>query len=184
MLRVCVLGVLFSTSVAVDAATAQPAPEAIFSSLDFPIADRAVSRMSAPAKGVADRQPVGMRLDRLFDSGAARVLLNVDGHAWVAEVERLDRVGEHRAWVGSIEGVAHSHVSFTERDGVVSGLINALSERYSVQTVSPGVYTIGRVVDTGGELEPLLSTRAADLNTTRAILDATVAHDDARFIDV
>src|SRR6188768_3021441 len=104
MPRVRLLVVLFAMLVPAAWTTAQPIPEAIFVPLDVRVANRAMSRMSAPAKGVADQRTVGMRLDRLFDSGAARVLLNVNGHSWVTDVEREDRVGAHRAWVGSIEG--------------------------------------------------------------------------------
>ena len=184
MPRLCLLVVLFATLVPAALTTAQPLPEAIFVPLDVRVANRAMSRMSAPVKGVADQRTVGMRLDRLFDSGAARVLLNINGHSWVADVEREDRVGAHRAWVGSIEGIPYSHVSFTERDGVVSGLINAVSESYAVQTMAPGVFTLGRVVASDGELDPLPATPPGDTKRAWDRLSAPVAEDDGRFIDV
>jgi hypothetical protein len=184
MTRVWWISVMSATLVPVVTSTAQPSREAIFVPLDVRVTDRAMSRMTAPVKDLADPEIVGMRLDRLFDSGAARIVLNVNGHSWVADVEREDRVGAHRAWVGTIEGIPYSHVSFTELDGVVSGLINAVSESYAVQTAAPGVYRLGRVVAADGEFEPVLSARQRDRNQALDRLNAPVAADDGRFIDV
>jgi peptidyl-Asp metalloendopeptidase len=182
MKRVSPVGLVLLLLFAVDAA-AQQMPESIFSVIDATVADRAMSSMTVAPKGVADRRVVGMHLDRLFDSSASRVLLNVDQHQWIAAFERLDRdIQGHRAWVGSIEGIDHSHVSFAERDGVVSGLINALSEVYAVHTIAPGVYTLDRVVQSGTELQPLVPESSGDVASVAAPL--ATANDDAAFIDV
>ena len=99
---------------AATSATAQTAPAAIFSPLDAAVADSAAASLVATPKGVTDRQMVGMRLDQLFAAAAMRVRLNIDAHDWVAAFERLDAdIQGHRVWVGSIEGIPHSHVSFS-----------------------------------------------------------------------
>ncbi len=99
--------------------------------------------------GVLSRAMVGMRLERLFDplSGAVdTVVLNIDDRALRARFERedLDPSG-FRSWVGSLEGVPYSHVVFTVRDGVVSGLINAVSVLYQVRTASAAVYVVDQL---------------------------------------
>jgi Metallo-peptidase family M12B Reprolysin-like len=182
--RVCLAGsVLVAALVAADAA-AQPAPEAIFSRLDAFSTTRALAEMRAPGKGVSDRRAVGMRLDSLFESGAPRVLLNVEGHSWIATLEHRDVVAGHRTWVGSIDGIKNSHVSFTELNGVVSGLINGLSESYEVRTAGPGVYSLARVQgvaeDEGDVTTPMIPAAASD-STTDAL---TPENDDGSVVDV
>jgi hypothetical protein len=114
-----------------------------------------VTRSAAAERGNQDA--VGMRLDRLFAPTTDRVWLNVADHDWIATVERLESAAfGHRVWVGRIENLPHSHVSFAERDGVVSGLINALSDVYQVRTITPGAYRIERVAAEGAELPPLV----------------------------
>ncbi len=129
------------------------------SDLFFEIATSAPQ--AAASAGVLGRV-VGMRLDRLFDSsvGPARTIrLNIDARDWLARFERqdLDAAG-FRSWVGSLEGVAHSHVVFTERNGIVSGLINALSSVYQVRTLSQGVYVLEQLEADAArrELDPQL----------------------------
>jgi hypothetical protein len=162
---------------------AQSVPAAVFHTVDAGSTNPAPQPFPVLSKGVTDRRIVGMHLDRLFESGTAGLLLNVDAHRWVAVVERFDRdVAGHRAWVGAIAGIEHSHVSFVERNGVVSGLINSLSEIYVVSTLAPGTYALDRVSDrSGGELEPRVPA-AADY-AAGATAGNTVS-DDAGVIDV
>jgi hypothetical protein len=142
-----------------------------------------------------------MRLDRLFAATedrngmpagpAARIQLNVGDHAWVAQLERLEHDGTgFRSWVGSIEGVDHSHVIFTERDGIVSGLINTLTTTYQVRTAGIGTYLLERV-DAAlmrDEADPLPSSAAADVAHSASSTDhadgSIAAGDDGRTIDV
>ena len=115
-----------------------------------------LARLFAPQTAPA---ATSIRLELLFDAGTDRVLLNLGGHEWVARPDRIDRDSTgHRVWVGSIDGIPASHVSFAERNGVVSGLINALGERYEVRTIAPGAYAIVRVPDhvREAESEPLV----------------------------
>src|SRR5215218_5633383 len=104
-------------------AAGQSVAEPLFDELAGP----AAASIQAPlSDGILDRRTVGMRLDRLFDAGgtaAARVELNAGDRTWIAALERVDSdVNGFRSWVGFLEGVESSHVVFTERDGVVSGL--------------------------------------------------------------
>ena len=148
---------------------------------------RSLSALDAsPSPAVAERTPVGMQLDALFGSGAAqrRVLLNVGGHDWIARFQRVDLdASGFRSWVGEIEGVEQSHVVFTERDGTVSGLINALTVTYRVRTASSGAYFLERMVADGsrGDSEP----RIGALTERQSSADArVVAPDDASTFDV
>lgn len=86
MKRVIVIGAMLTLAAAFDV-SAQSAPQAIFSDVTAALANEARNNAAA-LKGVAERQIVGMRLDRLFDATATSVLLNVDGHDWVANIER------------------------------------------------------------------------------------------------
>jgi hypothetical protein len=124
-----------------------------------------------------------MRLDRLFDGANRSVLLNVDGRQWTAALERVDAgIDGHRVWVGTIEGIQYSHVSFAERNGIVSGLINSVDETLAVRTVAPGVYAIDRVAEAGrGELAPVVPPPAP---AAEASALATGAGDDGSLIDV
>lgn len=101
------------------------------------------------ATSIIGRAAVAMRLDRLVDAAggpAARVLLNVESNRWVARFDRADDDAHgFRSWVGTIDGLAGSHVVFTERDGVVSGLIDALSSVYRLRTVRAGSYLLERL---------------------------------------
>jgi hypothetical protein len=160
--------VIVSVCVATTSA-AQPAAERLFAQLN-----RAQSAAS-------------IRLDLLFDTAADRVLLNVGGHEWVAKLDRIDRdLLGHRAWVGSIEGIPYSHVSFAERNGIVSGLINALGERYQVRTIAPGQYVI-EPVSAGGrerESEPLQPEVPADRAQARISSASAPLDSPADGIDV
>src|SRR5262245_5365599 len=147
----------------------------------------AIAAMDAtPSAAVADRQPIGMRLDALFGASGAqpRVLLNLDGQEWVARLQRVDgdALG-FRSWVGEIEGIQYSHVVFTERDGTVSGLINAVSTTYRVRTTAPGAYLLERMSanTSRGDSEPLPGA----IQTQPFAADALeAAHDSASTIDV
>jgi peptidyl-Asp metalloendopeptidase len=181
--RVSLAGIVLVASLVAVSAAAQPPPEAVFFTLDALSTNRALAERRAPGKGVSDRRAVGMRLDRLFDSGRPRVLLNVDGHNWIASLEHRDVVAGHRTWVGSIEGIENSHVSFTELNGVVSGLINGLSESYEVRTSAPGVYSLARVQSVArdeGDVTEMIPPPAAGI-TANAV---TAATDDGSVVDV
>ena len=161
----------------------QPSPEPLFSTVPAASADLANTATSVPPKGVSNRTLVGMRLDRLFDRLDRPVLLNVDGREWTATLERIDaNIQGHRVWVGRIEGIPHSHVSFAERNGVVSGLINGVEETFAVQTVAPGVYALDRVAEAGRrELPPVVPAPAAPADASAF---AASAGDDGSVIDV
>src|SRR5688500_5079760 len=96
---------------------AQP-PEALF---EVPVSAAAVAAADQGRlpRAVTQQTVVGIRVDRLFDAPggvAARILLNVGNHGWVAGVERVDRDSAgFRSWVGAIEDIPNSHVVFTER---------------------------------------------------------------------
>ena len=66
--------------------------------------------------------------------------------------------------MGTIEGVDHSHVSFTERAGVVAGVISAGPETYEIRTAASGVYTLERLDESrfGAEQEPLVDPSAVE----------------------
>lgn len=173
-------GVLFSSLIAVDVA-AQILPEPIFSDINSAAATQAAT---PAASAIVARRIVDMRLDRLFTSGSGRVLLNVGAHNWVARFDRLDgNVLGHRSWVGTIEGIDNSNVSFAERNGIVSGVIDGLSDTYQIQTIRPGMYALERV-DTSrlrSELEPLVDAAA---DSAAAPANASTASDDGSVIDV
>lgn len=119
----------------------------------------------APASANRQQETVGMRLDRLFAATTDRVLLNIADHEWIATFDRMDRDAlGHRVWVGHIENIDDSHVSFAEREGVVSGLVNALSDVYQVRTITPGSYLLERAdpATEQGELNPLIDTSHID----------------------
>ncbi len=178
-LTVCALAFVLTSSITVPV-WAQPAPDPLFTAASAAV----TAQPSMSAANVVDRRSVGMRLDRLFDTSAApRVLLNLPGGAWVAAFEHLERDGSgHRSWVGSIEGIEYSLVTFTERDGVVAGLIDGVSWSYQVRTVSPGIYALEQIDKSrfGRELEPLVQAPDAD----RRPGAAAVAGDDGSVIDV
>ena len=129
-----------------------------------------------------------MRLDRLFDApdGPASVIRLAFGtRDWLARFERLDAdTAGFRSWVGSLEGMPYSHVVFTERDGVVSGLINAISSLYQLRTVSPGIYLIEQLDPNGfrQELDPMV--RAADPAAESHASAVTAHQEDGSTIDV
>lgn len=133
---------------------------------------------------VVGRARVGVRLDRLFGATgqAARILLNTGDYSWTARFERLDTdAAGFRSWVGAIDGIPDSHVVFTERNGIVSGLINAVGITYQIRTETPGTYLLELVDVTtlGDEHDPI-----AVVNSGHAGLATDVARDDASKIDV
>jgi hypothetical protein len=163
------------------AASAQPVPSL------FVLPDRANAASSADQRGaVTSSVRVGMRLDALFegrDGAAARITLNAAPESWIARMERLDTdVQGFRSWVGGIEGIPESHVVFTERAGVVSGLINAVGTTYQIRTEQPGSYLLERVnvALLGDEREPL----DPGPGSSRLASPAEVARDDASTFDV
>lgn len=158
------LGVVVSVLIAAPAAARQMAAP-LFAHPGSAVSDGAPQ---AASRGeVAARRTVRLRIEALFDprTGAAgRVLLNVGPSSWMAQLERVDvdRWG-FRSWVGVILGLPESHVVFTERDGIVSGLINALGASYQVRTSRPGEYVIEEI-DTSrlaDDADPVTSPLAA-----------------------
>jgi Metallo-peptidase family M12B Reprolysin-like len=160
-------------------ASAQVAPSDLF----FEIATNIPQATTA---GSGFSRAVGMRLDRLFDSSvgpATTIRLSIDTRDWIARFERQDRdAAGFRSWVGSLDGIAHSHVVFTERNGIVSGLINAISSRYQLRTLSQGVYLLEQVQpDTlRRELDPVLRSDGSVSQSA----DVTAGLDDGTTIDV
>ena len=131
------------------------------------------------------RTSVGMRLDHLFAGATERVLLNVADHDWIATRERIDvDLLGHRVWVGHIDGLDYSHVSFAERGGIVAGLINGVSHVYEVRTLGSGRYLVASPGSDqrDGELQPRIPSlnRAADVDS----LLSNQAADDRGTIDV
>jgi hypothetical protein len=134
--------------------------------------------------GVVSRARVRVQIDQLFgpQGVASRLLLNTGSQTWTAQFERFDTdTAGFRSWVGRIEGIADSHVVFTERNGVVSGLINAVGTTYQIRTDSPGSYVLERVDVTqlGDEHDPV-----AVSDTLPPPLGAGLAADDGSSIDV
>ena len=138
---------------------------------------------------IISRSAVGIRISALFDGHAAvarEILLNTGEHTWTAVFERVDvDTAGFRSWVGRIADLGESHVVFTERDGVVSALINALGITYQVRTVQAGSYVLERVdiSQLRDEREPLtdLESATAAEASTHALAGAA---DDASVIDV
>ena len=110
---------------------------------------------------VVDRAPVAVRIDALFDDAAGvaqHIVVNTGEHRWRATLERLDVDAQRfRSWVGRLDGIADSHAVITERDGVVSGLINAVGVSYQVRTDESGEHVLERldVTKFPKELDPL-----------------------------
>ena len=104
------------------------------------------------------------------------VTLNVGTHRWTARFDRFDSdAAGFRSWVGTIDGIDYSHVVFTERGGVVSGLINAVTMRYQIRTIGSGQYLLEQI-DTallGAELDPVIgiAERAAGEQVAAAVPD-------------
>ena len=163
-------------------ASAQPAPPLFV----YETVSAASARDQRGAASSGTR--VGMRLDILFDGvsgGATRVRLNVGTESWTAVFERRDddaRTG-FRSWVGRIDGIAHSHVVFTERDAVVSGLIDAVGVTYQIRTDEAGSFVLERVdvAALGDEREPLGADVGASDTATR---NEIAVRDDASTIDL
>jgi hypothetical protein len=84
-----------------------------------------------------------------------------------------------RSWIGAIEGIDYSHVVFSERDGIVSGLINAVGSTYRVRTSEAGTYLLERIdpAQLGAELDPLVvfggAAAASGTSTNEAGNDVT-----------
>jgi hypothetical protein len=164
-------------------ASAQPAPPLF-------VYESANAAAGAPDQraAVSRSTRVGMRLDVLFDGitgGAARVRLNVGAESWTAVFERRDddaRSG-FRSWVGSIEEIPYSHVVFTERDAVVSGLIDGVGVTYQIRTEEAGSFVLEQVdiASLGDEREPI----SADARTPEPVpRNDVAAQDDAGTIDL
>jgi hypothetical protein len=154
MKRLSLAGVVLSLLVTSNA-FAQQAPEALFTNVDAATSNQAFSGLNAlDAKVMVDRRLVGMRLDRLFAAGGARrVQLNLGPREWVAAFHHMDSdVLGHRVWVGTIEGVEYSHVAFSERNGAVAGMIDAVATKYLIRSLSPGLFTLDEITSIkGGE---------------------------------
>ena len=175
---------LFCVVVALTAgrATAQPL-EPLFVHTGSVAAAAPADAAQAP---VISRARVGVRLEVLFDApgGVARqVLLNVGVQSWTARFERLDvDAAGFQSWVGALEQVPESHVVFTARNGVVSGLINAVGTVYQLRTEPSGAYSLERINlhALGDEREPL----DAGAQPASSLNQAGTAADDARTFDV
>ena len=148
----------------------------------------AADAVQAPMSGraeVVSRAQVGVQIDRLFGSpgAASRVLLNTGDQTWTARFERVDTdAAGFRSWVGAIDGISDSHVVFTERNGVLSGLINAGGTTYQVRTEGSGSYLLERIDVTrlGDERDPITAP-----DQPRPSLEAeTLVADDGGTIDV
>jgi peptidyl-Asp metalloendopeptidase len=168
---------------AVHGAAAQE-PQPLFVHGSGAAAEAAAQAPPGGRAAIVSLARVGLHIDRLFAATgvAARVLLNTTGESWTARFERLDTdAAGFRSWVGAIEGIADSHVVFTERHGIVSGLINAVGTTYQVRTETPGAYLLELVDVTrlGAEHDPI-----AVANPAPAGLASAVAYDDAGTIDV
>jgi hypothetical protein len=168
-------------------AAAQPAPEPLFFELSLgATASTARDVRQTARREVIARRLVGVHLDRLF-AGAARgqrlALRLDDDRSVVAVYERLDIDRAVRSWVGTLEGVAYSHVVISERDGVLSGLVDAVSDVYQLVTTAPGVHALERIDRRllRGERDPLTASVAA---ARVAPLLSDAAADTAAPIDV
>jgi peptidyl-Asp metalloendopeptidase len=148
----------------------------------------AADAVQAPISGraaVLSRVQVGVQIDRLFASPgvALRVLLNTGDQTWTARFERLDTdAAGFRSWVGGIDGISDSHVVFTERNGVVSGLINAGGVTYQVRTDGSESYLLERidVSRLGDERDPVTAP-----DPPQSSLEAeSLAADNSGTIDV
>ena len=156
---------------------AQPTP-GLFVAIAPEMSAAALQQAPAPSQAIVTRRAVGMLLDQVFPGGttpAPSLRLNVETYEWVARFQRvdLDNVTGFRSWVGTIDGIDHSHVVITERDGIVSGLINAVDLTYQIRTRAPGQYFL-ELVDTqqlGIEGEPLPGAAAIGTAPDRAIAD-------------
>lgn len=176
--------VLGTGGVLMEALLAQ-SPPGLFVAMAPELSASAIEQGAARSPAVVLRSTVGMLLDQVFSGAGApapSLRLNVERHDWVARFQRVDvdNITGFRSWVGRIDGIDRSHVVITERDGVVSGLINAVDLTYRIRTVAPGVYFLEQV-DTrqlGVEGEPLPG--AATIGPAR---DLSVA-DDGTTIDV
>lgn len=192
------LSVLLALAVLVTPPTRTSAQSQIIPELFVPLNAPAASAVldSRPAgRAISDRQAVAMRLHELFagpDGAASRVVLNLEDQTWVATFERLeqDALG-FRSWIGSLDSVPYSHVVFTERQGIVSGLINAVGTTYQVRTLRPGAYVIERVElsglpsDHGVAPAPQVAVAAADRSERSITASSEVmAGDDGTTIDV
>ena len=136
---------------------------------------------------VVARQRVGLRLAALFHPQgrpAERVALNVAGTTWIATLVRHERDAlGFRSWIGTIEGVPESHVVFTERGGIVSGLIDSGTSTYQLRTETPGQYQLERVESRDAPHPHDVSASGAPWRED-ALADPAAAPDDASEIDV
>jgi hypothetical protein len=198
MIRRCILliGLLILSQ---GRASAQPAPESLF--VELPRARATAALQAAPRSGrasVVARRAIGMRLDRLFTSRQSgdRIELNLADRTWIAALDRIDTdANGFRSWVGRIEGIDHSHVIFTERDGTVSGLVDGVETVFQVVTSAPGSFVLEQIDRSklGGELDPLKAeldppnlsaTADSPAEHTGLTSDVTAAADDGSTIDV
>ena len=176
----CGVALAFASLLVTRVSTQSPA--ALFVPLNPGRAVAALDRN--PSAAVADRFVVGMRIDALFTQGIpqARVQLNVDGREWIARLQRVDGdVTGFRSWVGDIEGIPYSHVVFTERDGTVSGLINAVSSTYRLRTAEAGTYLLERMAPDASRRDSEPPIGARGLGQT---LGPEAVPDSASTIDV
>lgn len=157
----------------------------------------AVAADLRPGQIVMSSQEIGLRLEYLFEIGgraSARIRLSIDNHQWIAALERIDQDDTgFRSWVGTLEGVARSHVVFTERNGIVSGLVDAVGTTYRIRALSPGNYVIEQIARhlLPSEAEPRVpdaglapAAPRAPSTGAPAADQRVAAADDGRTIDV
>jgi hypothetical protein len=182
---------LLVTMLLATPAAAQQPPAVFAEIIDMATATTAASRLGVRQKDpVIDRRFVSMRLDAVFgaagDSAGQQLTLNLPSGARTATLSRVDEdATNHRSWVGTVDGVDYSHVVFTERDGIVSGLIDLVGTKYQLRTIGDGVFALEQLDQEafGQELQPLTMTDA-EIGAMRAAADPAPATDDAGTIDV
>ncbi|HXG90170.1 MAG TPA: M12 family metallo-peptidase [Vicinamibacterales bacterium] len=174
--------VLSLAVVASGSVRAQAAPE-VFVDLGAAASSPALASATA-TPSVMSRAVVGIQTDLLFaGEGATRVTLNLGAATWIARLVRVDLdTAGFRSWVGVIEGVDHSHVVFTERDRVVSALVDAVGTVYQVSTATPGVFLLEQIAS--DRLRPEGQPLDAPEGPDRRHAGVAEAADDAGTIDV
>ena len=176
---------LLVAALATTPAAAQPPEELFVHRSDATTRTQAAQAAPGRFDAITSRARIEIRIDALFDRPtgvAAQIVLNAGLHSWTALHERVDvDAAGFRSWVGRLDGIQDSHVVFTERAGVVSGLINAVGVTYQVRSDGPGTHLL-ESVDTDRlphDADPVVSTANVALD------DPGVAvSDDASTIDV
>ena len=139
---------------------------------------------------VAEQRLVSMRTDAIFgvalDQPARQLGLNLPSGLRTAHFDRIERDQTSQTWVGAIDGVEHSFAAFTEVNGTVFGLVDAVTEKYQVRAVGNDVYALERLdlESFGEELEPLTARATRSSTSASAAGDPLPVADDRGIIDV